>query len=178
MLLKLAYYGNPILRKKAAPIPAITEEIVQLAADMLETMHHLKNGIGIAGPQLQHSLALFVVQFPAKEQEEDKYVPGDIEVFINPKILEVSEEREFDSEGCLSIPGIYCDVLRPIKIKVQAQGLDGTLFVKDYEGYEARMIMHENDHLNGVLFIDRMDPKERKAIEPKLNAIKKKFKLK
>lgn len=175
MLLKLAYYGNPILRKKAAQIPSITEEIKQLASDMIETMHHLKNGIGIAAPQLHHSLALFVVQFPA-ENAEGEYVPGKIEVFINPKLLEVSEEKNYHSEGCLSIPGLYREVERPLKIKVQAEGLDGVTFIRDYEGYEARMILHENDHLNGVLFIDRLQPRDRKAIESRLTDIKKKYK--
>jgi peptide deformylase len=174
MILKLAYYGDPILRKKAALIPVVNEEIKQLAADMIETMHHLKNGIGLAAPQIHQSVSLFVVQFPDTSVEE-RYAPGLIEIFINPKLLEVSDEGWYYSEGCLSLPGLYQDVPRPQKITIQFQGLDGELIVRTYEGYEARMVLHENDHLNGVLFIDRIDPKIRKEIEPQLRAIKNTF---
>ncbi len=175
MILKLTYYGNPILRKKAAAIPVITDEIRAFAADLVETMHHTKNGIGLAAPQVNRSLAIFVVQFPDEDNEEEVYVPGPIEFFINPKILDVSNETWMHSEGCLSLPALYRDVERPIKIKIQYQNLEGELLVKDFEGYEARMILHENDHLNGVLFIDRLNPKERKSIENELRAIKKKY---
>lgn len=174
MILKLAYYGDPILRKKAAPILEFNDEIKQLAADLIETMHHTKNGVGLASPQVGRSLSLFVVQFPDPENK-DKWTPGAIDVFINPKILSVSEEEWFYSEGCLSLPGLYCKISRPKKIKIQFQNLQGDVLVKDYEGYEARMLLHENDHLNGVLFIDRVDPKDRKRIEPEIKAIKKKY---
>ncbi len=175
MILKLAYYGNPILRKKAAAIPAITDEIRAFAADLLETMHGTKNGIGLAAPQVNHSLAIFVVQFPDETNEEEAYAPGPVEFFINPKILEISDEKWMHSEGCLSLPALYCDVERPLKIKIQYQNLDGEVLVKDFEGYKARMILHENDHLNGVLFIDRLAPKVRKSIENELRTIKKKY---
>lgn len=174
MILKLAYYGDPILRKKAAPILEFNDEIKQLAADLIETMHHTKNGVGLASPQVGRSLSLFVVQFPDPENK-DKWTPGAIDVFINPKILSVSEEEWFYSEGCLSLPGLYCKISRPKKIKIQFQNLQGDVLVKDYEGYEARMLLHENDHLNGVLFIDRVDPKDRKRIDPEIKAIKKKY---
>lgn len=174
MLLKLAYYGHPILRQKATQVSSMTQEIKQLVSDMIETLLHLKNGIGIAAPQLHHSLAIFVVQFPVKGVDGDP-IPGAHEVFINPKILEVSDTKDFHSEGCLSIPGLYKEVERPVKIKVQAEGLDGITFLREYVGFEARMILHENDHLNGILFIDRLKPKERKAIDSRLKAIKKKY---
>lgn len=175
MIHKLTYYGNPVLRKKAAPIPAITPEIRQLAFDLTETMHSTKNGIGLAAPQINQSHAIFVVQFPSKDNEEEKYVPGEIAHFINPKLLEVSDETWLHSEGCLSIPGLHREVERPLKIKIQFQNLEGELLVKEFEGFEARMILHENDHLNGVLFIDRLDPKLRKSIENELRKIKKQY---
>lgn len=173
MILKLAYYGDPILRKKAEPILSITDEVKQLAADLIETMQQTKNGIGLAAPQVHRSLSLFVVHFPNPENK-DQWTPGAIEVFINPKVLSVSKEEWFHSEGCLSLPGLYCKVPRPLKIKIQYQNLQGELLVKDFEGFEARMLLHENDHLNGVLFIDRIDPKERRRIETELSAIKRK----
>lgn len=175
MILELAYYGNPILRKKAAAIPVITDEIKAFAADLVETMHHTKNGIGLAAPQVNRSLAIFVVQFPDEDNEEETYVPGEIDFFINPKLLEVGDEKWLHSEGCLSLPALYRDVERPLKIKIQYQNLDGEVLIKEFEGYKARMILHENDHLNGVLFIDRLSPKERKGIENELRAIKKKY---
>lgn len=175
MILKLTYYGNPILRKKAAPIPVINDEIRAFASDLLETMQGTKNGIGLAAPQVNRSIAIFVVQFPNVDNEEEAYVPGQIEFFINPKLLEVSDEKWFHSEGCLSLPALYRDVERPLKIKIQYQNLDGEVLIKDFEGYEARMVLHENDHLNGVLFIDRLAPKVRKSIENELRAIKKMY---
>lgn len=177
MILPLRYYGDAILRKKSASIPEVNDEIRQLAADMIETIHYLKNAVGLAAPQVGHSVALFVVQFPSHEVT-DHYEPGRIEVFINPKILGVSDETWFYSEGCLSIPNLYEDISRPFKVKMQAQNLNGKTFVGDYEGYEARMLLHENDHLNGVLFIDRISGKQRKEIEPQLRKIKNKYFLK
>lgn len=174
MLLDLAYYDHPILRKKADPVSHFNEELRQLASDMIETMHSFKNGVGLAAPQVFKSMALFVVQFPDPKRE-DKWIPGLIEVFINPKILEVSKDLWYYSEGCLSIPGLYEKVPRPKKIKIQAQDLHGNVFIRDYEGYNARMLLHENDHLNGVLFIDRLDRKRRKEIELDLKKIKKKL---
>lgn len=170
MILKLAYYGDPILRKKTAPILEITDEILELAKNMIDTMIS-KKGVGLAAPQVSCSLAIFVTQFPEKHDAE-KWVPKEPEVFINPKILEVSQETWFYSEGCLSIPGIYEDVSRPYKIKIRAQNLKGELFEREFEGYEARVCLHENDHLNGVFFIDRLDPKLKKELEPKLRKLR------
>lgn len=173
MLLPLAYYGNPILRKKAAPVKEINDEIRKLVADMIETMK-AKDGIGIAAPQVHHSLALFVTRAPVM-QADGEWIEGEIRVFINPKISGVSNEQNCYSEGCLSIPKLYGDVYRPNKITVQAQDLDGNTFVEDFVGFPARVILHENDHINGVLFIDRLEAKERKQIESQLREIKKKF---
>lgn len=170
MILELTYYGDPILRKKTAPIEEITEEIEKLAADMIDTMKS-KRGVGLAAPQVGRSIALFVTQFPEKERDEN-WVPKTPEVFINPKILEVSKETCSYSEGCLSIPGIYEKVERPVKIRLQAQNLKGETFIRDFEGYEARVCLHENDHLNGVFFIDRLNPKLKKEIEPLLRKIR------
>src|SRR5688572_7730434 len=113
MILQLAYYGDPILRKKASSISEVNDEIKQLAVDMLDTMHYLKNAVGLAAPQVGKSICLFVVQYPDKEIP-DRWVPGKVEVFINPKLLSVSDENWFYSEGCLSIPGPYEDIKRPL----------------------------------------------------------------
>lgn len=173
MKLPLAYYGDPILRKKGARVDEINDEIRQLVNDMIETMLE-NNGIGIAAPQVHKSLTLFVTYAPVKGAD-DKWHPGKIRVFINPKIISYSEEQTIYSEGCLSIPKLYSEVARPSKITIEATDLEGNRFTEEFQDFEAHIVMHENDHINGVLFIDRVHGKERKELEPKLKEIKKKF---
>ena len=139
MKLLLAYYGDPVLRKKAAPVLEINSSIKQLVGDMIDTMHEY-NGVGLAAPQVHQSLSLFITEAPIHLPDGD-WGPATLRVFINPKILTYSEEEDMMSEGCLSIP----------------------------------TILHENDHINGILFIDRIRGKQRKAMEPQLQQIKKKF---
>lgn len=176
MKLNLCYFGNPILRKKCCPIENIDDEIRQLVSDMEETMFQ-HDGIGLAAPQIGRSIALFIVNVPDEPQTEDdeEIKPGTTEVFINPKILKHSEDLWVRGEGCLSIPKVYGEVTRPNSIVVEATGLDGKRFTKSYTGLVARAIMHENDHINGVLFIDRIRGKERLELEPALKLIKKKY---
>jgi len=176
MILPLAYYGNPILRKKAEPVKEITPEIRQLVADMIETVHK-QSGVGLAAPQIHHSLALFIILAPV-EQPDGTFTFTDIQIFINPKILFHSDEKGTHGEGCLSIPKLYADVERPLHIVVQAMDLEGNTFKKEYSGYIARQIMHENDHINGILFIDRIHGKKRKDLDPMLQAIKKQYAVK
>lgn len=177
MIRPLAYYGNPVLRKKGARVEAITDELRELVRDMFETMH-AHNGIGLAAPQISLSLTLFVTQVPHKvndDPNDNRWEEGVPKVFINPKILAFSEEHWTADEGCISIPGLYGNVTRPLKIKVTATNLDGETFEEELFGLDARCFMHENDHINGVLYIDRLESKERKKMEPKLNEIKKKY---
>lgn len=170
MKLPLAYYGNPILRKKVSPITEINDDIRQLVLDMAETMI-AHNGCGLAAPQIHRSISLFITQIPYYENEE--YMPGELKVYINPKIIEYSQEQDLLEEGCLSIPKIREGVYRPLKIKIQATNLNGEIFEEQLSEFEARAFMHENDHLNGVLFIDRISPRQKKRIESKLREIKK-----
>lgn len=177
MKLPLAYYGNPILRKKGGRVTEITDEIRQLVNDMIETMRE-NNGIGLAAPQVQLSKTLFITQVPIKvdnDPDHHEWVEGNVRVFINPKILGVSKEEWIAEEGCLSIPGLYGKITRPVAVRVQATDLDGNLFEEEFTWLDARVILHENDHINGVLYIDRMHGKDRQQIESKLNDIKKKY---
>lgn len=177
MKLDLAYLGNPVLRKKGVKISEITPEIIQLVADMVETML-ANNGIGLAAPQVNQSLALFITQVPIKKSEDSddhEWEEGDLRVFINPQIINYSKDTWFREEGCLSIPGAYGDVERPVTIKIKATDLQGNLFEDELNWLAARAFMHENDHINGVLFLDRMDKRERQKLEPTLNAVKKKY---
>jgi peptide deformylase len=173
MKLSIAYYGEPVLRKKTENVKEITAEIRQLVADMIETMH-AENGIGLAAPQVFQSVSIFVTCVPLYK-DDDIISPGIERVFINPKILNYSDEDETLSEACLSIPKLNGYVTRPFKIKVEYMNLEGQTLVEEFEDYEARCIMHENDHINGKLFIDRLHPKERKELESKLREIKKKY---
>jgi len=174
MKLHFIYYGNPILRKKAKPVENISNEIKQLVDAMIEAMDQ-KDGIGLAAPQVNHSIALFITRAPIENDENDDWEKGEVRIFINPKILSYSSDEDYFSEGCLSIPKVYGDVFRPLKIKVEATNLEGKRFTEDFSGMSARVILHENDHLNGVLFIDRLESSTRKKIDSKLREIKKKF---
>lgn len=174
MILELCYFGNPVLRKKCSPISEITDEIKKLAMDMLETMDLGQRGVGIAAPQVGVPIRLFVAR--SYEDSEDgtfKLLPA--KFYINPKITLLGKETLVEKEGCLSIPGIHEKVERPAKILIEYTDLDGNFITEEIEGYNARVRLHENDHINGVLFIDRIDPVRRKLIEPRLKEIKKLF---
>lgn len=173
MKLKVFYYGDPVLRGKAAAIQEITPEIVQLAHDMIETMI-AHNGIGLAGPQVGKLLRIIVIR-EEMLGSDGNYVLGAPEVIINPVISSPSKEMEPMLEGCLSLPRLHIEVTRPKKIHIRYQNLKGEFIEETLDTFRGRMMMHENDHLNGVLTIDRMDPKERKKIEPYLRAIKDKY---
>lgn len=173
MLLPLYYYDHPILRKKCEPIGEITPEIRQLALDMIETMDK-HDGAGIAAPQVGYSLRMFVLR-EYLFTEEGRWTLSSPKVYINPKLTSPKGEMVVENEGCLSLPGLRVEVSRPDQITVQATDLDGNVFTEDLHGYNARLRMHENDHINGVLFIDRLSVGERKKIEPLLREMKGKW---
>lgn len=174
MKLPLYYYGHPVLRVKAKPIEKITPEVLQLVADMLETMTSMGNAIGLAANQVGQLVRIFMIR-EETQQENGTYSLGAPEIFINPVLSQPSEEAEVMQEGCLSIPKIYCNVVRPKKIHISYLNLRGERVEEDAEGFRARQLMHENDHLNGVLMVDRMDPLERKKIEHALQTMKKRM---
>ena len=170
MILDLTYWDNPILRANCQSVEKITDEIKQLVQDMIETMD-AKNGVGLAAPQIGKDLRIFVIREPI-ENPDDTISLGEPQVFINPNLTNPSKDLEIMTEGCLSFPGLHLDIIRPLSITVEAMDLDGKNFKQDLVGYKARVIMHENDHINGKLFIDRVNPKLRKKIEPDLKKIK------
>ncbi len=146
MLLEITKLGEEILRKTAEPVQEINDEIRQLADDMFETMIEA-DGVGLACPQVGKNLRMFVV-----------IADDDVRrVFINPEIIKTSEELGDYDEGCLSIPKVYETIRRPVKVTVQAFNEKGKPFTLDADGLLARIIQHENDHLNGIMFIDRGD---------------------
>lgn len=172
MILDLTYYDAPLLRKRCNPIKEVNQEIKTLIKDMIETMES-KHGAGLAAPQIGKDLRLFIIQ-KFKEGCDDFQIEGP-QVFINPKLSNPSEEIEIMSEGCLSLPGLHLEIERPYEITVEALDQEGNPFKETFKGYRARQVMHENDHINGKLFIDRIHPNLRKKIEPALRSIKKKF---
>ena len=171
MLLNISLYGDPVLRAKAVLIPEITSEIRQLAEDMVQTMVGAANGVGLAAPQVGKSVRLFVIRDEISEADgEFTFAPP--EVVINPVFSSPSKETQIGPEGCLSIPKIQVDVERPLKIHVRYQNLQVEFLEEDLEGFRARLFMHENDHLNGTLIIDRIPANVRKQIDPLLRKIK------
>jgi peptide deformylase len=135
-----------ILRQKAKPVKDINDELRKTAQDMIQVMHDDK-GVGLAGPQVGLLKRIFVTH-----AEGD-----DTRVFINPSIIWTSQEQVKGEEGCLSVPGVWADVKRPERIKVQAWNEKGRAFTLEVSGMLARVIQHEYDHLEGVLFIDRLN---------------------
>lgn len=171
-----AYYGNPILRKKCLPIETITEEIRAFVNQMVETLVE-KNGWGLSAPQVSSSLRIFITAVP-EELPDGNWKPAQLRVFINPEIISVNDKTWTAQEGCLSIPKLYAEVERPLSVRVKATDLEGNVFEEEFKGWEGRCVLHENDHLNGVLFIDRIRGKARQSLEPRLKEIRKKFKNK
>ncbi|MBQ1709686.1 MAG: peptide deformylase [Treponema sp.] len=154
MLLRITKLGEEILRQKAQPVEEINDEIRQLANDMLETMIDA-DGVGLAAPQVGRSIRMFVIM-----------ADDDVKrVFINPQIIKTSNEVGPYDEGCLSIPQVYETIVRPLQVTVQAYDENGKRFTLDADGLLARCIQHENDHLDGVLYIDRGDPDFAKKTE-------------
>ncbi|MEN9654752.1 MAG: peptide deformylase [Chlamydiota bacterium] len=172
MKLPLRYYGHADLRTKAKPIDTITPEIRQLAADMIETMIE-HNGVGLAAPQVGQLVRMFIRRFEGVNAEGEYYL-GPPEVILNPVLTQPSKETTTQVEGCLSVPGVLVHVERPRKIHLRYQNLEGAWIEEEIEDFKARVTMHENDHLNGTLHIDRAEAAERRNIEPLLSSIKKK----
>jgi peptide deformylase len=173
MILKLRYYGDPILRQTAKPVEEITDEIREFCHNMADTMKHYE-GIGLAAPQVGYPLRIFVSNV-AYEDEKGEVQLGETKIYINPILTNPSPTLVERSEGCLSIPKLYLAVARPLAIHLEATDLDGNLFQEACYGYQARNRMHENDHLNGILFFDRIKGKKRTEIEPILRRIKQQY---
>ena len=152
-MLNIITLGDEQLRKHSIVVPDLNGTVHTLIEQMFESMREYK-GIGLAAVQVGNLYRLFITE-----------VGGDRpRVFVNPEILETSLEQISYEEGCLSLPGIEADVLRPQRVRVQAWNEKGRPFTLDAEDMLARVVQHEYDHLNGVLFIDHIDPKKRERL--------------
>ncbi len=162
---KIRIYGDPILRQKAKKVEVIDDNLNEILDEMIETMY-LGDGVGLAAPQVGLSLRMFVMD-----------VGNGPRKIINPEILKYSEEKEIAEEGCLSLPDIFEDVERSVWIEVRFQDESGNWHEERLEGYEARVFQHEYDHLDGILFIDRLSPAKRALLKPKLMELIRKSKV-
>ena len=146
MILDIVKLGEESLRQKSVPVAEVNDEIRQLVQDMFETMIEAE-GVGLAAPQVGRNIRMFVL-----------IADDDVRrVFINPQIIQTSSETGEYDEGCLSIPQVYETIVRPVRVTVQALNEKGRPFTLDADGLLARIIQHEYDHLDGILYIDRGD---------------------
>jgi peptide deformylase len=171
MIYPIVVYGHPVLRKVAVDIDRDYPEINKLIDDLFETMYY-SNGLGLAAPQIGKSIRLFVID--GKPISEDEPSLADFKkVFINAKISERCGELQPMNEGCLSIPNLREEVMRESHIRIKYFDENWVEHDEVYDGYKARIIQHEYDHLDGILFPDKLNPLRRRLLKGKLSAISK-----
>lgn len=161
MIYEIRTYGDSCLSEVNQLITDIDDNIKELLEDMLETMYDT-SGVGLAAPQIGINKQLFVIDIGNGPRK-----------VINPEIIEMSDDCNESDEGCLSVPGIYKKVKRSNKIKVKYLNENGENIEEEMEGFLAKAFQHENDHLNGILFIERISPISKRLISKKLQLLKK-----
>ena len=178
MILPIVAYGDPVLRKKAKEIPSDYSKLKELVENMFETMYNA-SGVGLAGPQVGLPLRIFVIDaspFADDEelsQEDQEQLKGFKKVFINAKIEEEEGKEWAFNEGCLSIPDIREDVNRKPQIKITYQDEEFNSHSETYNGLAARIIQHEYDHIEGILFTDKLSSLKKRLLKNRLEKISK-----
>ena len=178
MILPIVAYGDPVLRKVAVAIDATYPDLEKLITNMKETMYNA-SGVGLAAPQIGKAIRLFLIDAsPFSEdddlsEEERTVLKSFNKVFINPKILEEEGEEWIFNEGCLSIPDVREDVSRQPKITIEYQDENFTVHTEALEGLTARVFQHEYDHIEGILFTDKLSTLKKRIIKKKLENISK-----
>ena len=162
MIYDIKTYGNSCLREKAERVEKIDVEVLQILDNMVETMQKIK-GVGLAAPQVGINKRMFVIDVGDNK----------IRKVINPEILELSDEIEINEEGCLSIPGVFKSVKRASRVKIKYLNEKGEEIIEEAEEFLARAFQHEYDHLEGVLFVDRLSPVAKRMVSKKLQLLKK-----
>lgn len=171
MILPIVPLGSAMLRKIAEPVPQDYPNLKELIENMYETMYGA-DGVGLAAPQIDLSIRLVVIAFRPYDEKTDQFVgPEERHTLINPEILEMGEEKDYFNEGCLSVPGIHEDVLRPTKIRLRYYDENWQLHEEEIDGMFARVAQHEIDHLDGKVFTDRLSPLRKTMIKRKLNDV-------
>ena len=179
----LCYWGHPALKKKSVDVVEISDDIIDLAKKMIDTMQ-AHDGIGLAGAQIGRNINLIVLDIPQNEKSIGGFTsPGETNLLsmmpltlINPKLSEFSEKKITFNEGCLSIPGITAEVERSEYIQLNAKLLTGKEIAYRCGGLLARALQHECDHLNGILFIELLPAEVRKSLDESLEKLKKSIK--
>ena len=171
MILPIVAYGDPVLKKVAEEIDSDYPGLEKLIADMYETMYSSK-GVGLAAPQINKSIRLFIID-ASPFADEYPELEGWKKTFINPQILEEEGEGWDFNEGCLSIPGIREDVERKPELILEYEDENFELHEEKFDGVVARVIQHEYDHLEGILFTDHLSPLKKRLLKGKLNDISK-----
>lgn len=171
MIYPIVAYGDPVLRKAGADIEKNSIDLKQLSEDMFETMHNA-SGIGLAAPQIGKSLRLFVVEIELDEEDQEEPLHFK-QVFVNPEILEEEGEEWKFEEGCLSIPGIHEEVSRQPKLRMRYMDENWEEHEEEFDGMLARVIQHEYDHIEGILFTDYLSSLKKRLLKGKLAGISK-----
>lgn len=169
MIYPIVAYGNAVLKKRAAEIDKNYPNLEQLVADMFETMYH-SSGVGLAAPQINVSIRLFVTDGTPFINEEPEMAHFK-KVFINPVIVQEEGDEWKFNEGCLSIPGVREDVERKPRVRIKYRDIDFAEHDEIFTGIAARIIQHEYDHLEGVLFVDRLSAFKKRLLKGKLSDI-------
>jgi peptide deformylase len=164
-LLKIVHYPEPVLLEVGKPVENFDENLKKLVSEMFETMYSAK-GVGLAAPQVAVSQRLFVMDCSGGEDETQKIA------LINPEIIHV-EGEQYGDEGCLSFPGLYQKVQRSLRTIVRAQDVDGKEFELDVQDLPARCVLHETDHCDGIVFLDRMTSLKRQLAKQKIKRLQK-----
>lgn len=174
MIYPIIAYGNPLLRRTCTDV-AMNDQLKVVVDNMFETMNHC-NGVGLAAPQVGITGRIFIVDNTKTKGDDGRRAedePDVKEVFINAEILEEFDKPTSMEEGCLSIPGIYGNVVRPGSVRIRYYDGNYQLQVKVFHGFAARIIQHEYDHIEGILFVDKLKSVKKQMIRRKLEDIKK-----
>ena len=169
MIYPIVVYGDPVLKKRAKDIEKGSIDVEKLAEDMFETMYEAA-GVGLAAPQIGKSIRMFVID---GEPMEDEELVGFKKIFINPEIIEEEGEEWAFEEGCLSIPNIREEVFRQEKLRIRYLDENWEEHEEEYDGIKARIIQHEYDHIEGVLFTDHLPALKKRLLKGKLQNISK-----
>ena len=163
---EIVLLGDPVLRNPAAEVEVFDAELASLVQDMFETMYHAE-GVGLAAPQIGISRRILVADVRTRDDSQTAQM-----ALINPKIVRFSDDTERETEGCLSIPGVDELVERSFTVEVRAQSVEGKPVHIEVHGLLARCLQHEIDHLDGILFIDRISPLKRKMLLAKYRKLR------
>lgn len=169
MIYSIVAYGHPVLKKQADDVVKDEVDVKKLAEDMFETMYTAQ-GIGLAAPQIGKSLRMFIADASPLEDEE---IGEWKQVFINPEIIEEAGDDWAFEEGCLSIPTIREDVIRPEKLKIRFFDENWEEHTEEFDGMKARIVQHEYDHIEGILFLDHLTAFKKRLLKSKLTNISK-----